>query len=47
MRATHPSEVNGDWGWAPARPVDEADGLYRYVPVPPVYCDEDGHTVLS
>ncbi len=46
MRATLQSEINGDWERAPARPpVDADDGLYRYVPVPPVGRDEDGYPI--
>ena len=46
MRATLQSEINGDWERAPARPpVDADDGFYRYVPVPPVYRDEDGYPI--
>ena len=46
MRATLQSKINGDWERAPARPpVDADDGLYRYVPVPPVGRDEDGYPI--
>ena len=46
MRAAHPSEINGDWGRASAWPTVQADdGLYRYVPVPPVAYDEDGYPI--
>ena len=44
--ATRQSEIDGDWERGKARPPVRADdGLYRYVPVPPVYRDEDGYPV--
>ena len=44
--ATRQSEIDGDWERGRARPVARADdGLYRYMPVPPVYRDEDGYPV--
>ena len=50
MKAQPRSEINGEPSSAPfrrpARPAARADdGLYRYVPVPPVYRDEDGYLV--
>ena len=43
MKAQPRSEVNGEPVRRRAEPAD--DGLYRYVPVPPVYRDEDGYPV--
>ena len=50
MKAQPRSQINGEPGGRPtrrpARPARPAgDGLYRYVPVPPVYRDEDGYLV--
>ena len=45
MRATRQSEINDELAHRQAPPVHADDGLYRYVPVPPVYCDEDGYPV--
>ena len=53
MKAQPRSQINGEPGGRPtrrpARPARTADpagdGLYRYVPVPPVYRDEDGYLV--
>ena len=50
MKAQPRSEINGEPGGAPvrrpARPAGRvADGLYRYVPVPPMGRDEDGYLV--
>ena len=47
MRAQpQPAEANGEPVRRQARPAAEpADGLYRYVPVPPAYCDDDGYLV--
>ena len=46
MKAQHRSEINGEPVRRPARPARPPDaGLYRYVPVPPVYRDEDGYLV--
>ena len=46
MRATRQSEINGGWERPRARPpVGADDGLYRYVPVPPVGRDEDGYPI--
>ena len=39
------SEINGESERRPALPPVRDDGLYRYVPVPPVYRDEDGYPV--
>ena len=39
------SEINGDLERRRALPPVRDDGLYRYVPVPPVYRDEDGYPV--
>ena len=39
------SEINGESERRPAPPPVRDDGLYRYVPVPPVYRDEDGYPV--
>ena len=46
MRATRQSEINGGWERPRARPaVGADDGFHRYVPVPPVYRDEDGYPI--
>lgn len=46
MKATRQSEINGDWQRRrPRPPVRADDGLYRYVPVPPVGYDEDGYPI--
>ena len=45
MKATRQSEINDELAHRQAPPVHADDGLYRYVPVPPVYCDEDGYPV--
>ena len=50
MKAQPRSEINGEPGGEPVRrPAVRAgradDGLYRYVPVPPVGRDEDGYLV--
>ena len=39
------SEINGESERRPALPPVRDDGLYRYVPVPPVYRDDDGYPV--
>ena len=45
MKTQPLSQINGEPGGEPVRrpPVATDDGLYRYVPVPPVYRDEDGY----
>ena len=46
MRPQHQSEVNGEPARVSGPPTALADdGLYRYVPVPPVYRDEDGYPI--
>ena len=46
MNTTRPSEIKGDSELRRPPPVDGAeDGLYHYVPVPPVYRDEDGYPI--
>ena len=46
MKTQRHSEINGGPVLRPARPaVPVDDRLYRYVPVPPVYRDEDGYLV--
>ena len=46
MKTQRHSEINGSPVLRPARPaVPVDDRLYRYVPVPPVYRDEDGYLV--
>ena len=44
-RAYPSSGRDGEPVRQPPRPVAADDGLYRYVPVPPVYRDEDGYPV--
>ena len=44
MKAQHRTQIDGGPVRRPARPaVRPGDGLYRYVPVPPMYRDEDGY----
>ena len=44
MKAQQRSQVDRGRVRRPPRPAGRpADGLYRYVPVPPAYCDEDGY----
>ena len=45
MKTQPLSHINGEPGGKPIRrpAVAADDGLYRYVPVPPVYRDEDGY----
>ena len=43
MNTTRRSEIKGDLTCPRAHGAD--DGLYRYVPVPPVYRDEDGYPI--
>ena len=46
MKTQRQSAVNGEPIRRPARPtVQVDDGLYRYVPVPPVSRDEDGYLI--
>ena len=46
MKAQQRSQVEAERVRRPARPAGRlADGLYRYVPVPPVGRDEDGYLV--
>ena len=45
MKATRQSEINDELAHRQVPPVHADDGLYRYVSVPPVYCDEDGYPV--
>ena len=46
MKAQQRSQVDGQRVRRPSRPASRlADGLYRYVPVPPAYRDEDGYLV--